>query len=923
MLGRHVPSPAELEPLVRDALGHLYDPERLETHPLTRFLPEESFHGTTGRGQALRRALIGAIEALRSPDVRMARRRGERGYDLLSLRYVEALEIADVRGRLAVSRSQYHADHRRAVAAVASLLWHRWRCDHPADTLVVPTAPPSLAGPPASTDEETGFGPTNLPAELTSFVGRRRELAGLKRLLGASRLVTLTGAGGCGKTRLARRVGAGLRAAYPNGVWLVDLAPLAAPSESPDRVAAAVAAALGLVRPRRQPPLDGLVRTLGRRRLLLILDNCEHLVAACARLSDAVLGGCPGVRMLATSREPLRAAGEVVWPVPPLSVPPTDEPVSVADVVASEAGRLFAERAAAARPGFAVTAPTAPAVARICRRLDGIPLAIELAAAWVRSLGPEQIAARVGDGLDLPAGGSRTAPPRQRTLRATLEWSHALLTGPEQVLLRRLGVFAGGWTLEAGEAVCHGEDVGVRDVLGLLAGLVDRSLVVAEAHGGAVRYRFLETIRQYAAEKLADAGEESAFQAGHRDWCLALSEAARPELTGPHHAVWAGRLAAEHDNLRAALAWCHQRGDGAEGLRLAANLGWYWIGEGHLNDGCRWLDLFVALAPQPTALRARALVTASLLERFNGDAARSARLGKEAAAIARAIGDDAVENAAEVEIGLAEASSGDYARARARLGACLGRARAQNDDLAVRDRACDLGLVCLASGDLPAARALFAESLALARRSGNRGMVGLALVRMAVLDRLEGNLASARAAIDQACALAREARAAMERFQSALGNQARAEGHFAEAEAILTDVLVRSHAAGDQVVAAEQLCWLGVLRIAQGRFAEGVALIGVGAPVGPLPGTIHTPDLRLEVEASLARARAMLGEDGFAVAWVAGQATTPDACLVGGTLRPPTVGPDGEPGAQAGPASDAAYAPSALGGVRRRWRSER
>jgi tetratricopeptide (TPR) repeat protein len=412
---------------------------------------------------------------------------------------------------------------------------------------------------------------------------------------------------------------------------------------------------------------------------------------------------------------------------------------------------------------------------------------------------------------------------------------------------------------------------------------------MADSRGGEVRYRLLETIRQFAAEKLAEAGEELMYRTRHRDWCLALSDAAEPELTGPRHATWAARLAAEHENLRAALAWNHARGDGATGLQLAANLGWYWLAEGHSTEGCRWLDLFAGTTPQPTALRARALCSAALLERHNGNTARSVALGEESAAIARALGDQAAADAAEVEIGLAEASAGNYPPALARLEACLRRARARQDVPAVRDRTRDLGLVRIAFGELASAKELFAESLALARKTGNEGMAAMALLRLATLDRLEGHFGDARAQLEQACTLAQTSRAAYERFQSSLGNQSRAEGDFARAEAILTDVLVRSHARGDQLVMAEQLCWIGVLRIAQGQFAEGTALIGVGAVVSPARGTIHTPDLRLETEASLDCARAALGDESFSLAWTAGRTTTAEACIVDGALREPTI----------------------------------
>jgi non-specific serine/threonine protein kinase len=420
-------------------------------------VPEDGVSHPSARGQVLYAALFEAIEALRVSNAGVHPRRSGRGYDLLSLRYIDALTIDEVREHLAISRSQYHADNQRALAAVTSLLWQRWRHGQ--------------TEPRPSIDGSGGAGSqAKLPAELTTFVGRRSELAEVRRLLRATRLLTLTGPGGCGKTRFSQHVASGLRREFPDGVWFVDLSPLeCTESDAPEGVVAAVAAALGLVQPARQSALDGLVQTLARRRLMLLLDNCEHVVVACARLCDSVLRCCPRVRIMATSREPLHVDGELAWSVPPLSVPSADADVSVADVLESEAGRLFAVRAAAVRPGYTVTPLMAPAIARICQRLDGMPLPIELAAAWVRVLGPDQIAARVGDRLDLLASANRSSPRRHRTLRAALDWSHALLGELEQVLLRRLGVFAGGWTLEAAEAVCAGDGVAQSDVLRLLA----------------------------------------------------------------------------------------------------------------------------------------------------------------------------------------------------------------------------------------------------------------------------------------------------------------------------------------------------------------------------------------------------------------------------------------------------------------------
>jgi predicted ATPase/class 3 adenylate cyclase len=354
--------------------------------------------------------------------------------------------------------------------------------------------------------------PNNLPRQLTSFVGREQEMAEVKRLLTATSLLTLVGAGGAGKTRLSLQVAADVLDDYRDGVWLVELAPLTDPVLVPQ----AVASTLGLPERASHPTVLTLEEHLRPRSLLLILDNCEHLVTACAVLAETLLRACPNLSILATSREGLGIAGETTWRIPSLSLPDVQHFSFGAPDVASalshyESVRLFIDRALAVAPAFAVTNHNAPAVAQICQHLDGIPLAIELAAVRVKVLAPEQIAARLDDRFRLLTGGSRTALPRQQTLRALVDWSYDLLTGPERILFRRLSVFAGGWLLEASEGICAGDGVEELEVLDLLAQLVDKSLVLAEEHVGEARYGLLETLRQYGTEKLRAAGEEAGF----------------------------------------------------------------------------------------------------------------------------------------------------------------------------------------------------------------------------------------------------------------------------------------------------------------------------------------------------------------------------------------------------------------------------
>lgn len=365
-----------------------------------------------------------------------------------------------------------------------------------------------------------------LPVPLSSFVGRQHELSDVRRLLETARLLTLTGAGGIGKTRLALEVARALdQEASSLQVALVELAALNDPAMVPSNIARA----LGVLEQPARPLLDTLADAVGARRLLLVLDNCEHLVEACAKTAEMLVRGCAALRILATSRQPLGVLGEVVWRVPSLALPWPSRATTIAEVGRSEAARLFIERAQAALPGFTATVQNAPAIAQICHRLDGIPLAIELAAARIPALGVEQIAARLDDRLRLLAGRSRTGLPRQQTLRGTLDWSYHLLDESERILFRRLAVFSGGWTLEAAEAVCASEapDLQREDVPELLVELVDKSLVVAEDLGGEMRYRLLETTRQYALEKLGSAGEDARVRRRHLYWFRGLAERAR------------------------------------------------------------------------------------------------------------------------------------------------------------------------------------------------------------------------------------------------------------------------------------------------------------------------------------------------------------------------------------------------------------
>jgi predicted ATPase/DNA-binding CsgD family transcriptional regulator len=478
-----------------------------------------------------------------------------------------------------------------------------------------------------------------LPTELTSFVGRRDEVAEVKRLLTGSHLVTLTGIGGVGKTRLALRAAAGLARAFPDGVWLIRLDQL----REEALVAQAVAGTLGLQERVGYSPAASLAEYLAGRQLLLVLDNCEHLVDAVAKLADLLLRAAARVRVLATSREALNIDGEMVLPVPPLAVPEAGQPLTLAELGVFPAVRLFAERAAQAVRGFAVTESNQAAVAGICRRLEGLPLALELAAAQLRVLSPEQIDARLGDRLGLLTRGSRTQPARQQTLRASIEWSHELCSEPERLLWARLSVFAGGFELDAAEGVCTDHRLAGGEVLELLAALTDKSVVIA-AHGkGVVRYRLPEILRAFGQERLQESGDYDALRRRHRDWYAQLALRVDTDWLSPQIAEWTARLFRDHANVQAAQNFCQaEPGEAEAGLRIAMHvwLFYYWMA-GYASEGRYRLGLALAQTREPTVLRAQGLLLDSFLAAVSGDRGAVQPLLEQGIGLTRQLNDPA------------------------------------------------------------------------------------------------------------------------------------------------------------------------------------------------------------------------------------------------------------------------------------------
>jgi non-specific serine/threonine protein kinase len=693
---------------------------------------------------------------------------------------------------------------------------------------------------------------SNLPIQLTSFVGRETEIAEVKRLVGTTRLLTLTGPGGVGKTRLAQEVAADLLPDFPDGVWHVELAPLADPSLVPHTVAAT----LGIHEQLGRTMVETLTTILALRHLLLVLDNCEHLVSACAALCGELLGACSEVRVLATSRQALGTPGEITWPVPPMRVPDAG-----GGPLLTEAVQLFVARAVVARPSYTLTPQQAPLVGDICRRLDGIPLAIELAAARVKVLTVEQIAARLDDRFRLLTGGSLEVLPRHQTLRALVDWSYELLTEPERTLFRRLAVFARGCTLDAVEAVCAdaGEESAVTSVsaegerellapeamLDLLARLVDRSLIVPEEAAGEMRYRLLETMRAYAWERLRESGEADAVRDRHLGWYRDLAVRSELEFVGPDEPAWLVLQRLEEANFRAALEWSkHKTGtvpdaDRLEaGLTLAGALWRFWDMQGRLGEGRTWLDELLARpgAARPTLGRAKALFAAGYVELYQqGNFDRATMHWAESLRVARAFQPGHELVLGLWSMGIARMLRREPDAAEPYFDELGDVAREIGSTLGTVVTIFWQGQIALMRGDeeLAVARAL--ESLKLMQSTGDRWYAANGMLIL-------GQMALARGDNDTAQAWFREVVDAMNDFR--------------DTSWMLTGLL--------------GLAWVAS---AQGEAGRAVRLMGgveasneaVGVPT-VIPYFQATQDHAME------RARADLGEEAFAAAWAAGRA---------------------------------------------------
>lgn len=719
------------------------------------------------------------------------------------------------------------------------------------------------AAPPVDTSP-----PRSMPTARTSLIGREQHLATLREVLlsPSVRLLTITGVGGGGKTRLAQALAADVLTAFDGNVFWVALAPVGDGALVPQ----AVAAALSVLEAPETPVLDALVSRLGDRRALLVLDNCEHLIDACAATAEHLLSACPDLRILATSREPFMIGGERQWRAPPLSVPSSEFRVPSAAATNPERGtrnseleqadavRLFVERAQADASGFQLTAGNAHAVAQICIHLEGIPLAVELAAARMRVLTAHQILAHLDDVFHLLTGGSRVAPTRQQTLRATLDWSYDLLTAQEQRFFRRVAVFAGGFDLEAAEAVWREQGTGwgggtvpsslfpvpSPDVLDLLTRLVDKSLVTVEDGGMVARYRLLEPVRQYAQQHLEGHGETDEVRTQHAAYFVALVEGAAPELRGPDQVAWLQRLAREQDNLRAAVRWAHDRDDVVTIARLAVALTPFWEVTGGMSEGRRWLDIVLVASPaQPmtAALRVQAQLAAGRLALWQADLIAATARFEEALALARELAQQQAIAESLTWLGTVRRRQSAVADAARMLDQSLPLHEAVGDQPGAAFALFIRGMVASDEGDWPRAIGLIEESLERFGTIGDVRFIGIA-----------GTL---------------------------LGAILVARGEVVRAAGLLREGLTRLRAVGDRAFMLSGLLTLAQIEAQLGRPAQAARLLGAAEKQRSTLGAALPPVNQVTLESTLALIRPQLGEAELSAAEEDGRRMTLDEAI--------------------------------------------
>ena len=726
--------------------------------------------------------------------------------------------------------------------------------------------------------------PNNLPRQLTSFIGRKREITEAKRLLSSTYLLTLSGSGGCGKTRLALQVAADLADEFPDGVWVAELASLS----DPDLVTQEAASSLGV----REVPGSRLIDTLSNylksKGLLLILDNCEHLMQACTTLSDTLLRSCPNLKIIISSREALGIAGETIYRVPSLSFPDPKSTPTLKNLRMYESVRLFTDRAVAVQPTFRLTDDNASAVAHVCHRLDGIPLALELAAVRVKVLEVEEITSRLDDRFRLLTGGSRTALPRQQTLRATIEWSYNLLAEEERVLLGRLAVFMGGWSLEAAETICIGKMVEDYQVLDLLTNLVDKSLVTAEGSGGKKRYHLLETVRQYARERLLESGEVESLRNRHLQWYLDLAELAEKELWGRDELEWQERLDLEYDNLRAALEWSLGGEKVETGLRMAAALGLFWTMHGNYSEGIEWLEgapsknSLVPSSPEAMSARANALWWAGWLFYLKSeDYEQAITLFEESLSLFRELGDKRGTGRSLFGLGIVALFQNDYTVAAELLEESLVLFREKGNKSDISFSIHHLGILSRYQGEYKRAEALLEENLTLSRERESKVGISVALLDLGHVRCDQGDYDRAQELGEESLSLSREIgdKRVISLVLRLLGLVALGQGDHDRATELFGESLALAGELGVKLNIAQGLEGFAAVAVAQRGWEKGVRLLGAAEAVREAIGSSLPPSEQIEVGRYVEAVQNELGEKAFAEIWEQGRAMSTEEAV--------------------------------------------
>ncbi|HEX8991642.1 MAG TPA: BTAD domain-containing putative transcriptional regulator [Anaerolineales bacterium] len=681
---------------------------------------------------------------------------------------------------------------------------------------------------------------TNLPILLTGFVGRRAEVQSIKEILSNSRLLTISGAAGSGKTRLAIQAANEMAVSFPDGVWWIDLAAL----DDERLVATRLAGTLGIPDAGAVTVTEVIMGRLRTSKTLLVFDNCEHLISACAQLVTLLLTACPTLKIMITSRETLGVLGERVWRAPTMSVPDARALAAADDLMEFDSIRLFVERAIAIRPDFTPDQSNVTAVAEICRRLDGIPLAIEMAAARVSSLSIQDIAARLDERFNLLTTGDRTALPRQQTLRATMDWSFNLLSSDEQDLLCQLSVFAGGFTLEAAESVCTRTLGPQNQVVDLLSRLITKSLVTIEARSGQPRFRMLETVLEYAREKLEKTGDADAVREHHLEYFLALAERTAPALWGAVEQVRLRQLEAEQDNMSAALqySWSHDLGE--QNMRLAVSLTWFWYVRSDATQGLQWLEQALAMSAPlsiPDSLRAYALQDAGIFALMESDHGRAAVLFEESMRLFQALRDLRQVAWTFHQLGQLALAQGDYSLANERSTQSLNVFEQINDQGGAANLKTYLGLIAYYQGNTSRARALLEESLPILQEIGDVIATARAWLGLALTDLKQGN--HDRAGI------------------------------------LFKECLLAAQQIGAQLEVIRALEGLGAVAYAQDRATRSARLLGAAGALRVRIKSRAEPGLRGENDRTLAALQLKLDKQAFAKAWEEGTLLTLDQAV--------------------------------------------